>query len=392
MTAEEQEPPAAGPPRPYDSTTSNASSNVSSNVSSNMSSNVSDVRRPEARRPTLRDVAEGAGIHPATASRALNPATRHLVNAETAERVNRVARSLGYRPNPVARSLKTARSASIGLVIPDLTNPLFPPIARGVEDALAGAGYSAWIVNTDSDPAREAAAVESMRSRNVEGFVFATARLDHPLLEELAAAGTPMVLVNRRVARGDIPSVTPDDASGVAMAMRHLVDLGHRKIAHLAGPQDLSTGRNRLRAFRQALQDHGLEDAPERLVICDSWTEGAAIDAMNRLLDAGVEFSAVLAGNDLVALGCFDALAERGLSCPEDVSVVGFNDIPLMDKLRPPLTTVRIPHYEVGAEAARLLLEVLQEPGRHPRSILLPLTLVVRGSTAPAARTSGRRR
>jgi LacI family transcriptional regulator, galactose operon repressor len=340
----------------------------------------------EVRRPTLRDVAEGAGIHPATASRALNPATRHLVNAETAERVHQVARSLGYRPNPIARSLKTARSASVGLIIPDLTNPLFPPIARGVEDALAAAGYSAWIVNTDSDPAREAAAVESMRGRHVEGFVFATARLDHPLLERLAAAGTPMVLVNRRLARGDVPSVTPDDAAGVAMAMRHLIELGHEKIAHLAGPQDLSTGRNRFRAFRQALQDHDLEDAPERLVICDSWTETAAAAAMNRLLDSGVEFSAVLAGNDLVALGCFDALAEHGLSCPEDVSVVGFNDIPLMDKLRPPLTTVRIPHYEIGAEAARLLLEDLQEPRRHPRSILLPLTLVVRGSTAPPRR------
>ena len=340
----------------------------------------------EVRRPTLRDVAEGAGVHPATASRALNPATRRLVNAETAERVHQVARSLGYRPNPIARSLKTARSASVGLIIPDLTNPLFPPIARGVEDALAAAGYSAWIVNTDSDPAREAAAVESMRGRSVEGFVFATARLDHPLLERLAAAGTPMVLVNRRLARGDVPSVTPDDAAGVAIAMRHLIELGHEKIAHLAGPQDLSTGRNRLRAFRQALQDHDLEDAPERMVICDSWTETAAAAAMNRLLDSGVEFTAVLAGNDLVALGCFDALAEHGLSCPDDVSVVGFNDIPLMDKLRPPLTTVRIPHYEIGAEAARLLLEDLQEPRRHPRSILLPLTLVVRGSTAPPRR------
>jgi LacI family transcriptional regulator len=344
------------------------------------------------RRPTLRDVAEGAGIHPATASRALNPATRHLVNAETAERVHRVARSLGYRPNPVARSLKTARSASVGLIIPDLTNPLFPPIARGVEDALAAAGYSAWIVNTDSDPAREEAAVESMRGRNVEGFVFATARLDHPLLEQLAAAGTPMVLVNRSVARHDIPSVTADDATGVAMAMRHLVELGHTKIAHLAGPQDTSTGRNRIRAFRQALQDHDLEDTPERLAVCHHWTEVAGAEGMNRLLDGGAEFSAVLAGNDLLALGCFDALAEHDLSCPEDVSVVGFNDIPLMDKLRPPLTTVRIPHYEIGAEAARLLLEVLHEPSRHPRSILLPLTLVVRGSTAPAERPSRAKR
>jgi LacI family transcriptional regulator len=335
------------------------------------------------RQPTLQDVADSAGVHRATASRALNPATRHLVNAETADRVERAARSLGYRPNPIARSLKTSRSASIGLVIPDLTNPLFPPIARGVEDVLGEVGYNAWIVNTDSDPDREAAAVESMRSRNVEGFVFATARLDHPLLDELAADGTPTVLVNRRSARPDIPSVTADDATGVSMAVRHLVDLGHRKIAHLAGPQNLSTGRTRLRAFRDALQDHGLPDDPERTVICDAWAEAAGARGCTTLLESDVEFTAVLAGNDLLALGCYDALAEHGLTCPQDVSVVGFNDMPFVDKVNPPLTTVRIPHYELGAEAARLLLADLQEPRRHPRSVVLPLKLVVRQSTAP---------
>ena len=255
------------------------------------------------RQPTLQDVADSAGVHRATASRALNPATRHLVNSETAERVERIARSLGYRPNPIARSLKTARSASIGLVIPDLTNPLFPPIARGVEDVLGAVGYNAWIVNTDNDAMREAAAVESMRARNVEGFVFATARLDHPLLGQLAAQDIPMVLVNRRTARADICSVTADDATGVARAMQHLVDLGHREIVHLAGPQDLSTGMNRLRAFRRALGDHHLPEVPERLVVCRSWSETAGAEAIRGLLDTEVSFTAVLAGNDLLALG-----------------------------------------------------------------------------------------
>jgi LacI family transcriptional regulator len=335
------------------------------------------------RQPTLQDVANSAGVHRATASRALNPATRHLVNGETAERVERVARSLGYRPNPIARSLKTARSASIGLVIPDLTNPLFPPIARGVEDILGAVGYNAWIVNTDNDATREAAAVESMRARSVEGFVFATARLEHPLLDQLAAQDIPMVLVNRSTARADICSVTADDATGVARAMQHLVDLGHREIVHLAGPQDLSTGLNRLRAFRQALRHHHLPEVPERLVVCRSWTESAGAEAIRDLLDAGVSFTAVLAGNDLLALGCYDALGERGVSCPGDVSVVGFNDMPFVDKLNPPLTTVRIPHYELGTQAAQLLLEHLRQPDSHPHSVLLPLTLRVRRSTAP---------
>ena len=220
------------------------------------------------RRATLKEVAERAGVHPATASRALNAETRGLVNAETAERVDQAARQLGYTPNPIARSLKTSRSASIGLLLPDLTNPLFPPIVRGIEDVLGAVGYNAWIVNTDNDPDREVAAIESFRGRSVEGFVVATARLQHPLLEELNATGTPLVLVNRRVASPDIPSVTGDEAAGVGLAMRHLYDLGHREIVHLAGPQDLSTGVARRQAFRQSLEDLDLPAWPRPGGVC----------------------------------------------------------------------------------------------------------------------------
>jgi LacI family transcriptional regulator len=341
-------------------------------------------------RATLREVAVMAGVHPATASRALNEQTEGMVNAETAARIKKIAAEMGYSPNPIARSLKTSRSASIGLVIPDLTNPLFPPIVRGIEDVLRPIGYNAWIVNTDSRPDVEKAAVESFRQRNVEGFVFATAHLKYPLLDELAAASTPMVLVNRRSASADIPSVTPDDAAGVAMAMQHLVDLGHTNIVHLAGPQDLSTGVNRRRAFLSSLEDLGLPAESSRTIICDEWSEQAGAKGMRAMLDSGQEFTAVLAGNDLLALGVYDALAERGLRCPDDISVVGFNDIPFMDKVSPPMTTVRIPHYEIGAEAARLLLEVLHDPDRHPRSLLLPLTMVIRSSTGPVpARRAG---
>jgi LacI family transcriptional regulator, galactose operon repressor len=337
------------------------------------------------RAPTLRDVAEAAGVHAATASRALNPQTRRLVNAETANRVIAVAESLGYQPNPIARSLKTARSGTVGLVIPDLTNPLFPPIVRGIEDVLGPAGYNAWLVNTDNDPAREQAQIESLRSRQVEGLIVATARLEHPLLERLHDEGVRMVLVNRRLRAGDIPSVTADDATGIALAVRHLVALGHRRIAHLAGPQDTSTGLVRGRAFLEALRDHGLDDDPALVARCAYWTEAEGARAFRELLDGDVPFTAVIAGNDLLALGCYDVIAERGLSCPGDVSVVGFNDMPFIDKLRPPLTSVRVPHYEVGAEAARMLLDGLREPQRHARSVLLPLTLAVRQSTGPLA-------
>ncbi|HEX7743738.1 MAG TPA: LacI family DNA-binding transcriptional regulator [Micromonosporaceae bacterium] len=344
------------------------------------------------RPPTLRDVARGAGVHPATASRALNPATRMLVNEETASRVIRVAESLGYRPNPIARSLKTARSATVGLVLPDLTNPLFPPIVRGIEDVLGPAGYNAWIVNTDNDPKREESQVQSLRSRHVEGLIIATARLEHPLLDRLHAQGVPMVLVNRRTASGELPSVTADDATGIAAAVRHLVDLGHRQIAHLAGPQDTSTGRVRQRAFLQALRDYGLDADPALVGQCDYWTESEGAKAFRTLLDGEVPFTAVIAGNDLLALGCYDVITERGLSCPGDVSVLGYNDMPFLDKLRPPLTSMRVPHYEVGVESARMLLETLRDPARHPRSVLLPVSLVVRQSTGRPGASAGPRR
>jgi LacI family transcriptional regulator len=333
--------------------------------------------------PTLRDVAEAAGVHAATASRALNPATRGLVNADTAKRVIRVAESLGYRPNPIARSLKTAKSGTIGLVIPDLTNPLFPPIVRGIEDVLEPAGYSGLIVNTDNDPHRERAQIDLLRSRQVEGLIVATAMLDHPLLEQLHREGVPMVMVNRRPEGVDVPSITPDDATGVQLAVEHLASLGHERIAHLAGPVVTSTGVARARAFRGTVRDLGLADDPSLAVPCDYWTEEAGAAALRSLLDAGETFTAVFAGNDLIALGCYDVLAERGISCPGEVSIVGFNDMPFLDKLAPPLTTIAIPHQQIGAEAARLLLDAIADPDRAARSVLLPLSLVVRGSTAP---------
>jgi LacI family transcriptional regulator len=334
--------------------------------------------------PTLRDVAEVAGVHAATASRALNPETRRLVNSDTARRVIKAAEALGYQPNPIARGLKTSKSGTIGLVIPDLTNPLFPPIVRGVEDVLGPAGFSALIVNTDNDPAREQQQVLSLRSRQVEGLIVATARLEHPLLRQLHAEGVRLVLVNRRTDDLDVPSITPDDARGVELAVEHLVGLGHTRIVHLAGPQSTSTGVVRARAFHSALRGHGLEDDPSLVVTCDYWSEEEGARALREVLDSGADFTAVVAGNDLIALGCYDVFAERGIDCPADVSVVGFNDMPFLDKLRPPLTTVAVPHHQIGVEAGRMLLESLHEPDRSPRSVFLPLSLVVRGSTATA--------
>ena len=330
------------------------------------------------RRPTLDDVARAAGVHKSTASRALNPQTRNQVKFETARRIAVAARRLGYVPNTLARGLRTSRSTAVGVLVPDLTNPLFPPIVRGIQDRLDAHGYTALLVNTDNDEDRERAQFAELASRRVEGFIVATARRHHPLLAEAAERGTALVTVNRTVELPGTPAVVGDDADGIAQAMAHLRLLGHTRIAHLAGPQSASTGEVRLRAFRQETVA-----ARGAVVECAAYTEQAGRAAARQLLDAHPGTTAVLAGNDLIALGVLAELAARGRCCPQDLSVVGFNDMPFADRFHPALTTVRVPHHEMGVQAAQLLVELLTQPQRIPRTVVLPACLIVRGSTAP---------
>jgi LacI family transcriptional regulator len=341
---------------------------------------------------TLRDVARLAGVHPGTVSRALNPQTRGLVNERTARRVLVAAEELGYRPNPIARGLRTNRSHTIGVLVPDLMNPLFAAVVRGIEDGLSGAGYTPLIANTDNDAERERVAYEAMSARQVDGFIAATAVRDHWLLEEQASRGAKLVLVNRRVDSDAIPAVIGDDHEGVRLAVEHLAGLGHRRIAHLGGSQALYTGWSRHRGFRDAMRSLKLGLDEDLIVFSDTFTEREGARCCGELLDRRRDFTAIVAGNDLLALGCYDALEERGLRCPDDVSVVGYNDMPFVDRFSPPLTTVRVPHYELGATAALLMLEQLQELDAPPRQLLLTPELVVRGSTAPPTAPSGRRR
>jgi LacI family transcriptional regulator len=343
-------------------------------------------------------------VHPATASRALNPETRILVSEDTAQRVLDAAEALGYSPNPVARSLRTRRSHTVGVLIPDLNNPLFPPIVRGLEDRLAVDGYVALIGNTDSDDQRERMVFDQMRARHVDGLVLATARLHHPLLAEASRADLPVVLINRLAQDYSFPSVSVDNERGVRMAVSHLVGLGHRRIAYIAGPQELSTGLSRYRGFVTAMESSGLPVDNDLVVFAKSFTVEEGMRCSRLLLERGAGgapgapeapgapgapgCTAIAAGNDMLAVGCYAALDETGLSCPEDISVVGFNDMPFIDRLRPPLTTIRFPHYQVGTEAAQLLLERIAEHAGPVKILYLAPELIVRGSTA-RARISG---
>src|SRR4051812_6379369 len=211
--------------------------------------------------PTINDLAQRLGVHKSTVSRAMDPQRRHLIGADLLQRIEAAAREIGYRPNHTAAALSTGRSKTIGVLLPDITNPVFPPILRGIEDALDAEGYFALLANTarpDGAASALQTAVERMQAQRVEGFVVATAVRDDDWLEGLRRSGARIVLVNRTDGRGHLPAVISDDMLGMRLAVDHLVGLGHERIVHLAGPAALSTGLARRLGFEQALLAHGL--------------------------------------------------------------------------------------------------------------------------------------
>ena len=337
------------------------------------------------KRVTIADVASLAGVHKATVSRALNVATEHQVNAETLKRVQEAARELGYIPNVMARGLRTSLSMTIGVIVPDLTNPIFPPVLRGIENHLSPLGYTALLGNTDGRDDVERAVFDSLLERRVDGFIFATARAHHPLLIEARDRDIRAVMVNRGDIDVPFPLVTGDDASGVAAAVRHLVDLGHRRLLHLAGPSNLTTGRVRAAAFVAACAAAGIEGT---VIEVSALNVDAGFVAMETIDETSRDRpTAVVANNDLLALGAMRWLRSKGLNCPGDMSVVGFNDMPFAEDFSPALTTVRVPFLDMGAEAARLLLEGMKAGSQEPVTVSLPVSLVIRDSTAAPGRS-----
>lgn len=323
-------------------------------------------------------------MHPATASRALNPALPGRIGADTTAKVVRAAEELGYRPDPTARSLRTRRSGFVGVVVPDLTNPVLAPIVRGIEEVLWAADLGCLLADTDNRDDREEALVDELRARRCEGLIIASATRESATVSELARSGPPAVLVTRSTDESLLPLVAGDDATGVDEAVRHLVELGHRRIVHLTGPSELSTTGRRERAYREAMARLLPSEWPH-VVHGEGFTVETGRLRAAQLLATDPGVTAVLAGNDMIAIGVYEALAAAALACPAHLSVVGHNDMPFMGHVDPPLTTVAIPQRRVGMEAARTLLTILG--GGDPQQIqLLPTTFVRRGSTAPPSR------
>lgn len=340
------------------------------------------VARHDLAPATLRQVAEHAGVHPATVSRALNPEMQQMVSDATLQRVLAAAQELNYRTNAIARSLRTQRSMTVGVVIPDITNPLFPRMLRGIDDALEQVQYASLVAYTDGRDERLMERFEVLRQRGVDGLIVATARHSDPALDSLEASGVAVVQINRRSQNRAVPSVTADERRGVRLAVEHLVGLGHRRIALVGGPKRHSTGRERLAGFRMAMRSAGLEVPDGHIRLGRAVTMDEGREACSTLLAEHPDVTAIVAGNDLMALGCYDALHAAGLRCPRDVSVIGYNDMMFADRFDPPLTTIHFDHYAMGATAVDVLMNRLRSSSEAVR-LELETELVVRASTAP---------
>lgn len=305
---------------------------------------------------TIRDVAKRAGVGVATVSRVLN--NSGYARPETRERVHRAAAELGFVPSQLARGLVSRSSETIGLVIPDITNPFFPAVTRGVEDGASEAGYTVFLCNTDNDPALEAIDVQKLRERRVDGIIFVGTTDRHDLVERLLGE-IPVVVADRHVEHASIDSVLVDNLAGARAACSHLLDLGHTRIAHLAGNQRTRTAQERCEGYQSALLAAGLP-YDERMVAWGDFTYDSGLAMAQVLLGRSPRPTAIFAANDLIAFGAMRAAEDGGLSLPDDLSVVGFDDIPMASVLRPGLTTIRQPAYEMGRLAITMLLERIE--------------------------------
>jgi DNA-binding LacI/PurR family transcriptional regulator len=323
-------------------------------------------------RPTIYKVAQAVGVAPSTVSRAFRHP--HLVQADTRERIRAAAASLGYQPSAAATALSTGRSGQIGLVIPNIENPFFPALVKEAESLAQARGHSVILGDTSEDPVAEQRTV-TLLARHTDGLVLCSPRMPDEELERIASEIT-LVLVNRRVGR--IPAVVLESGNGMHQAISHLAALGHRSIAYALGPTARWSNRERLEAFRSAGAERDIELI--ELGPFDPLFE-AGLQAADEALACGV--TAIIAFNDLMALGAVSRLEARGVAVPAEVSVIGFDDIWIAELWSPSLTTIALPTRQAGRTATNLLLDLLAgiEPLR--RQLDLQGSLVVRSSTAP---------
>ncbi|MEC4020093.1 LacI family DNA-binding transcriptional regulator [Streptomyces sp. H27-D2] len=323
----------------------------------------------------IKDVAVRAGVSAATVSRVLNE--HPAVRADTRSRVLVAVAELGYRPNAVARSLRTHQTRTLGLVISDVLNPFFTELARSVEDEARALGYSVIIGNADEQPDLQDHHVRTLLDRRIDGVLVSPTDGASPLMLDAARSGTPMVFVDRWIPGVDVPVVRTDGRDAVRDLVAHLYALGHRRLAIIAGPAATTTGSERVDAFRDALREHGLP-LPAKYIGQGDFQADSGRRATARFLDLAQPPEVVFAADNLMALGAMDEIRARGLRVPDDVALAAFDDVPWFVHTDPPITAIAQPTGELGRVAVRALIDRVE--GRTAASVALSARLVVRRS------------
>jgi LacI family transcriptional regulator len=338
-------------------------------------------RAPTRPRATIKDVARACGVAPSTVSNALSGSG--YVRDDTRAQVLDAAKRLGYRASSVARGLRMQRSWSVGLLLADIANPWFPELVRGVEDVLWSAQINLVLCNTDYQAEKEDAYLRHLLDKRVDGLILASTGAESPAVPRLQSEGVPLVMLNRRHASVATDYVGMDNKGGVGAAVKHLVELGHRRIAFIAGRISSSAASERREGYLLAMAEH-VGPAPAELMAQGDYSIVSGFEAARRLLALTPRPTAIISANDFMAYGAIDAITRAGMSVPKDMSVTGFDDILVSGLSLIGLTTVRPPTWKLGATAAELLLQRVGKKGVAPReSIILPSELVVRTTTGP---------
>ena len=331
---------------------------------------------------TIKDVARHAEVSVTTVSHVVNGTRR--VSPEGRERVEAAIRALGYVPNAIARSLKSNNTRTLGMLIPNSSNPYFAEIVHAVEDRCFGAGYNLILCNTNDEAHRQGTYLQVLAERRIDGLIVVSTGHDATLPNQLAGLGIPTVLVDREIEIAEQPCDLVETAhmQGGLLATQHLLQLGHQRIACIGGPTGLAPSEQRIAGWRSALVAAGLGQG-DGLLWHGHFTSQGGYEAMHALLRAATPPTAVFVCNDLMAMGALCAAHERGLRLPEALSMVGFDDIELTAFTSPPLTTVAQPKQRIGALAVDMLLERIDGKRQDARKVMLQPELRVRASTAP---------
>ncbi len=329
--------------------------------------------------PTIKDIARLANVSTTTVSHVLNSTRK--VSDDLSARVQVAIRDLEYKPNAMARALRVHSSKTLGLIIPDNSNPFFSEIALGAEDCAYRHGYSLFLCNSRHDSARELSYMSTLSTYSVDGIIVSSVSGDHHQLSEFVKTGTPIVVVDRKVAIPDIDFIQSDHIQGARDATQHLVELGHRRIGIITGPTGVRSALDRIQGYEEVLNEHGLQTDPHLSIIGDFQVESGH-RAAREMMELHDPPTAIFACNDMMAIGALQTLRTIGYRVPEDVSLVGFDDIFLASLLDPPLTTVAQSAYTIGEMAVARLMERMNGSNNlMPQEFCLPTNLIIRKST-----------